>query len=581
MGVNLEQTDLNLVIQAINNRVKKSGAVLTGAPTVPTASLTSYSKQIANSTYLRNLLLSSVSGTPLVTTDYTSMVAGTGELTQMFGNVAGWRYSPLGGSRVIYGEHNPAHPLTPVQYYKLDCAKELKLTCDINIDTLRAGTVLALYLIPMQPTNATVLNNINPLLKTALLANPGLSAEWGVGYGDAQSVNNKGAIEIDIIEVSAVSIQIALHGYMRNIVGGKYTQSNVYEVGSTIPTYDRAGVWAQITGIHTATQGYSAQTLGTFDNMKYGPGPEFYIDSTKTFNVKATIKGPTIPSVDDDSITCDVTITQGTKQVVLSLKSPGFPAEELQNLQLVSSIWSTDAATSIVTTSPSHATWWLDGYDWTKTSITDPRHWARPNASSPTPPGTPPIPPSVVAPSLKYYDSYATPVIHYITTGNTTATMGDFAPIAPRIANLGVEFVSTTSRNKYTNTTPVAILDYMYRGVANTMSNWTGRHMHSYGMYFNNQSSIATSTRVRTSDIIPLPGDADELEKARAYYAGTAAAWNVEPPISAQLALTLCTGGTRPITEGTTSASATVPVTTTMAINYLPIPGFKFNFITV
>jgi len=517
-----------------------------------------------------NGLTTAVSNMPAISPDRLQPIKGSGQLAQFFGNAAGWHYAPLGGSRMILGEYNSAMTTAPVKYKNIDCNNEVQFSFDVNVDTLRVGTVFAVYLVPMQPETIQAVASINSTLRDDLNLNPSIRAEWGVGYGDAQGVNNIRTTEIDILEVSAIGLQCTLHGYLRTKnPDGSYTTAIQYETDGVTPKIDKSGIWKSAAGEYATLQMDEGQPLGTFTNVNFGPADTFKINSLKAFNVQCTLRGPLHPSVNTpDMLYMKVTITQGSNTLEAELLSPGFPTVDLARMNLITSIWATEGVVSPADSTVARSSWWLDGYDWSKEPITDKRGWGRMNNTQSQ--RHPEVPTSIVHAGHKYYHNYATPVMFYIETRNMLGA-GSLAPLAPRLANLGITYIKTGTGVVNNTNLPVMILDVMYRGVNSTTTNWHCRYAHSYGVYFNKQENINIDTRTLSRGLIPLVGDSNEAAKASEYFTKTEnVASDVAPVASTELAYTFQTDGVVPTDQDKdiTHAYTTIPG------NYIFTTGF-------
>jgi hypothetical protein len=291
-----------------------------------------------------------------------------------FGGIMWNAYSALGGSRLYLCTTTSPDTMgnTSVNYMNIDCTKNVIISTDVNICTLKAGCIFTMYLVPMltaenDPSGIRYIGSLaepmNPLLVDGLKKSNGIyDAEYGIGYRDAQSVssdvNNQSSspacIEIDLFELTLCNAQATTHGFINDPLTNEYIIDrfgSYQNAWGTIGSYGASGTYDQ-------TNMFNKDTT----NPPFGPGTMFKINTLETFNVKSSI------TINGTTLTMVTTITQmqlnGTlNTITLAPKSSIFTGTdgkfvpELSTMQLVSAIWLTQASDSNTTST------WLDGID--------------------------------------------------------------------------------------------------------------------------------------------------------------------------------------------------------------------------
>ncbi len=317
-------------------------------------------------------------------------------MTLTYGGVTWNGYSQSGGSRLYLSTTDTlsSQVARKTNYINIDCTKNVTISADINISTLKAGCVFTFYLIPMikgtdntEDVNGNLIrynglapnNQVNRVLEGGLKTLNGVyDAEYGLGYRDAQSVattttttdgvftTSEPCIEIDLFEMSLCGAQTTLHAYIDE---WDKTTSSYVQTGNKI--IDKKGAWQNAWGNYGAygADGHYYQTDEFFDkastNPPFGPGTSFKINTLETFNVSSTI------SVDGTTLTLITTITQGDNIITLQPSnsnvyftgSDGNLLPELAEMQLVSALWLPWNSVGETT--------WLDGIDYIKPTDPD------------------------------------------------------------------------------------------------------------------------------------------------------------------------------------------------------------------
>lgn len=499
---------------------------------------------------------------PSVGTVLLSKPIGTGDITQTFGNVAGWQYTVAGGSRIYLAEEDTNNTTAPISYMKVDCRKEARVSFTCNLETLPAGVVFASYMVPMKRHMTNCWSFINNSTLESQLPTT-LYDEWGLGYGDGQGVFDTFATEIDLFEASGIGGQVTLHGRQRSktIVDGVATYDTAdlyydasYEGGRATGQVrvDQPGVWQSVHGTgddiqlfnDTATGGSAtgSNLKGSYDPYTYGPGANFQINTLLPFDVDCIIKGPYHPEGIADSVILIAILTQGSNSLTFKITSPGFPDEDLEEMVYVQSIWATDTVSSTTDTSANSNSWWLDGVN-PDSSIRiangvdgDQRTWATPDyiahpmASIYQSPPTEVIgaSPTPFAHWYASYHAYSTPIAWAIKSPANAQNIidaKDYPAVCARVANFGISYITDSS----TTVLPMVwVLDCKYRGVENqtTVGNWTGKYMATYGIYMSDINHIDTPIDTLTNGWITRADsgtratDAQVLSSSRTYAAG-------------------------------------------------------------
>ena len=313
-----------------------------------------------------------------------------------YGGVTWNGYSQSGGSRLylsntntLLTSQNPNLVTRTTNYVNIDCTKNVTISADVNISTIKAGSIFTFYLVPMlKASNDTTGYRYNGLNSSNCPVNTNLSAglaslggvndaEWGLGYRDAQSVSTTtngfttadACIELDLFEMSLCNVQTTIHAYVE-----EFDKSNPFSYTPAVPAnriIDRKGTYENAwknKGGYLETGHYS-QSDANFDktstNPPFGPGASFQINTLETFNISSSIVVSNYTGNTGTTLTLTTTITQGSNTITLQPTSPPWMYfsqtgsgldSTLAEMQLVSALW--------VPTSSSGQTTWLDGIDY-------------------------------------------------------------------------------------------------------------------------------------------------------------------------------------------------------------------------
>lgn len=473
----------------------------------------------------------------------TTVQKGTNTLTQLFGGVSFRGYSNNGGSRLILGTKDD----DKFVYRDIDCRKQVDVGFDVDISTLPAGVVYALYLVPMKfydedTIKDTIKNNaVGDIVLDDDGHFNGLEDEWGIGYGDAQYIQDMGTIEIDILECSTTGMQATLHGYIRN------DGDDIIEDDDGVPQLDRAGIWKSIHGMCQTDQNrfednavIYTDSYGDYNAMTFGPGESFKINSLKPFRVECSIYGGEHPHHGkDDVIKMQVSIMQGSECFIIEVESKGFPVDALEKMHLVSAIWATEHQDSIGQDEIFKTSWWLDGFRWDKEPPRDFRGWCTTNSSH----SNIKIVPHLTSEERYRFYSYANKSM-FLIEHNDTNSYDSLLPVYSQMSNLSI--VCDTDNDVIDND-DVWVLDYMYRGLSSqsSLNNWHGTYGSTYGVFFNNKDLISGGKNYLSKYMVNV--DAGTSKKA--YIDKLNTNWNVEDSFTKSLRKTLSTDGVAPANE--------------------------------
>ncbi len=304
------------------------------------------------------------------------------------------------------------------KYHNLDLTKQTEIDFWVNLKYSAPGVVTSLYLVPCGKyvkdiSNATIAdykyygNFVDDFAggtgglysasqaidymtssyaeedKLAKLKE--FAEEMGLGYNDSHGVGQCSSVEVNLVEMTPVSLSVTLHGVALDLSG------NVIKDGSGNVTYDPAGMQVGVHGkINDDTLGgvcrlkkkqYNASNVivdvsGGVSNPTwdtYGPSSSFWINTKEPFHVNANITKP-----DTKSLKLVVTITQDRNILELSVlsESGSFPdeGEHLDSMNLVVSQWA-QSYHGIYEGFYAGSLWWLDGFKAQNGKVTDYRGW--------------------------------------------------------------------------------------------------------------------------------------------------------------------------------------------------------------
>jgi hypothetical protein len=371
------------------------------------------------------------------------------------------QYSVNGGTRLYLGGTDTSTGV--FDYLNIDCTQACTFSMDVNISTLRAGTVFALYLVSMQrntdPDDDSVYTRadgttyyVDPTLRGELKSkkmtnNVNMDPEWGIGYRDAQGANNTigcgPCIEIDLVECTRCGIAATTHGILSD---GKY---------------DTDGSWQNGWGSMGTIDGLTLYQYDPFTTLgPYGPGPDFLINNNETFNISCSLSYSA-----EKLLTMIITLSQGDNSVQLAPEViPGFESPDaiaqLKAMSLVCSLW---------ITSPDEGggiSAWLDGR---LPPVT--RSFAALSTDDEDP-----LQSIEVDTNIRYYDLYSTKMAKAIQYSDRNAAPA-LGPVFVRMQNISI-IASTTLLTNWAWS-----LDYSYRGMfPNTPQYWTGAYGNAYGV---------------------------------------------------------------------------------------------------
>jgi hypothetical protein len=409
-----------------------------------------------------------------------------------------------------------------LKYVTLDCSNEVTITNIVNVSLTRPGIVTTSYLVPANTAvpvqgnlsdggiSGNIYNNgktfsalINQLQDGSGNITPDLIAQYGLGYNDAQGVATGYSNEIDLFEMTPCSLATTLHGAIKD--------------GSSITT-DTDGAWCNIHGTYgyttyTGTIGHSGAkfpagvgpnqdtsinyisytfTIDDADTQvntvnKYGPGPEFYINTLKNIKITNTIIGfasnkmsliwatatgnpEASYNADDGWMQMTTKVEQTSdkgKEIIMTMTilSQGFTANTgVAQMNYVTSVW-TDGSLE-----------WLDGKI---DNENVPRGWVTYG--------------NVVATADETLKIISDDVYNNLNpaykSGVGYATVMPSSSLNPSISLLGGLSISSMGADKSYGYT----LDIMYRGIDDAVFpnvNWSGQYALTYGVHYTNAVSI-------------------------------------------------------------------------------------------
>lgn len=448
--------------------------------------------------YLTNLKFLSI--TPSAPTKFLTTMASsnplggpedsiTPSMALTYGGLMWNKYSACGGSRLYLSTTTTpdTYGNTRVNYLNLDCTKNIIISTDVNISTMKAGCVFTFYLVPMltkdnDPTgiryNGLPDAPINPVLVNSFNNLNGIyDAEYGVGYRDAQGISVNGTaepcIEIDLFELTLCNAQVTTHGYM--------TDHSIDRFGSYQNAWGSTGVY--VNGVFVQDNKFDK----TSTNPPFGPGTMFQINSLETFNVSSSI------TIDGTTLTLVTTITQENNgkinKIILAPPPSSFITDGkleplLSTMQLVSAIWVTDTLVNGAQTTSV----WLDGIEET----TQIKSYAQ--GQTAVPPKTPAGSSINALDVLQNSDAFITDKISYDYSYkmgyHNTENSQQYGPIFARYQNVQIQ-----QFNLPTNLTPCWSLDYIFRALS-TLSYWHGFYGQSYGIAYAPKSIISDYKQV-------------------------------------------------------------------------------------
>jgi len=363
------------------------------------------------------------------------------------------------------------------EYLGLDCTSVVTMSFVMDISTLKAGMIFALYLCsflqsddpadnaPYQETNGTyylaptIVSNLKGL-KPAKNGDP----EWGAGYQDAQGLGCGSSVELDLLECTSSGVVTTSHG----IVDATSNPVKYDTGGSYMNGWGSTGFRDASTGKYTYQCNFNANN----PNPNYGPGSQFKINTLLPISVTCTVDG-----TDPAALRMTTRLTQGANVLALSpITYDGYVSQlartQLKNMQLVASVWATNT-TSPTTSLPAETSWWLDGIN--ANDSNDIRSYAQCTPSSKTPNTLPfSLPDQNV-----FYSAYTSPAAYGVNYGSKSVS-AQYGPAFARMQNLVVGGQSLPSAPYFIGWT----LDGYYRGVRkdDQINNWHGAYGNSYGV---------------------------------------------------------------------------------------------------
>jgi len=367
------------------------------------------------------------------------------------------------------------------EYLGLDCTNVVTLSFDMDISTLKAGMVFALYLTsflqsndptdnaPYQSTDGssylapTIIANLQGL-KPAPAGQANGDPQWGVGYRDVQGLGCGSCIELDLMECTSSGIATTSHG----IINPDSDPAQYDRGGSYMNGWESTGFYDPTTGQYTYQCNYDANN----PNPNYGPGPQFKINTLRPISVTCTVDG-----TDPAALYMTTRLTQGANVLVLSpITYDGYASPlarlQLRNMQLVAALWATNT-TSPATTAPNETAWWLDGIN--LNDANDIRSFAQCIPSS----NTPNTLPFALPDDKVFYSTYASPAAYAVNYGISSVST-QYGPTFGRVQNLVVGCANPPSDPHLIGWS----LDGYYRGVRTDadLNNWHGAYGNAYGI---------------------------------------------------------------------------------------------------
>lgn len=380
-----------------------------------------------------------------------------------------------GGVRMMLGYQATS---TQFNYLNLDCTNTMTLNFDMDISTLKAGTIFTMYLTsclqsndptdnaPYQDSSGnfylapTIVSNLQALKAQGINAD----AQWGVGYQDAQGLGCGSCVELDLFECTIAGIATTPHGILNA------TSNPVqYDKGGTyMNCWGSTGFYDSSTGSYVYQNNYDSEN----PNPNWGPGPQFKINTLLPISVACFVDG-TNPL----AMRVTTRLSQGSFTLTLApFSDPNFASplarSQLQSMQLIAALWVT-SNTSTTTTDPSQVSWWLDGIN--SNDYTDIRSFAQCTPQSDTPNTLP----FQVKVGDQFYSDYASPAAYAVNYGSVSLS-SYYGPVFARVSNMLVGCSNPPVSPLFIGWT----LDGYYRGV-NTDANinsWHGAYGNSYGI---------------------------------------------------------------------------------------------------